>query len=114
MQRYPYLKLLMRITSLLSFPLVSSNCLPSRDQAKSPSLVNYHRNAEMAKQALRQRLQLVSLNILEKETGLSRHTIVRARRGERVHPSLIQRLRIAALTCPTPGREVERLSRLNE
>ena len=40
--------------------------------------------------------QQISLDTLEKETGLSSHTILRARRGEGVHPRSLQRLRIAA------------------
>jgi hypothetical protein len=55
-----------------------------------PSLVRYRQNAGTAKQALRERLQQISLNTLEKETGLSRHMILRARRGERVHPRSLQ------------------------
>jgi hypothetical protein len=39
----------------------------------------------------------ISLDVLERETGLGRHTILRARRGERVHPRSVQRLRITAL-----------------
>jgi hypothetical protein len=61
-----------------------------------PSLVRYQQNAGTAKHALRERLQQISLNTLEKETGLSRHIILRARRGERVHPRSLQRLQIAA------------------
>lgn len=60
-----------------------------------PSLVRYEQNTGTAKRAVRQRLQQISLDTLEKETGLSRHTILRARRGERVHPRSLQRLRIA-------------------
>jgi hypothetical protein len=61
-----------------------------------PSLVRYGQNAGTAKQALRERLQQISLDALEKETGLSRHTILRARRGERVHPRSLQCLRTTA------------------
>jgi hypothetical protein len=61
-----------------------------------PSLVRYDQNTGTAKRAARQRLQQISLDTLEKETGLSRHTILRARRGERLHPRSLQRLRIAA------------------
>jgi hypothetical protein len=35
-------------------------------------------------------LQQISIASLEKETGLSRHTILRARRGERIHPKTLQ------------------------
>ncbi len=61
-----------------------------------PSLVRYQQNKGAAKQALRERLQQISLDTLEKETGLSRHTILRARQGKRVHPRSLQRLRTDA------------------
>ena len=51
-----------------------------------PSLKRYERKTATANQFLRERLQNMSLNALQKETGLSRNTILRARRGERVHP----------------------------
>jgi hypothetical protein len=41
-----------------------------------PSLVRYEQNTGTAKRAVRQRLQQISLDTLEKETGLSRHTIL--------------------------------------
>jgi DNA adenine methylase Dam len=65
-----------------------------------PSLVRYEQNTGTAKLAVRQRLQQISLDTLENETGLSRHTILRARRGERVHPRSLQILRIAASRVP--------------
>ena len=61
-----------------------------------PSLMRYQ-NGSVAGEQLRQRLLHISLDVLERETGLSRHTILRARRGERVHPRSLQRLRMAAL-----------------
>jgi hypothetical protein len=61
-----------------------------------PSLVRYGQNKDRAQQVLRERLRQLSLATLEKKTSLSRHTILRARRGERVHPGSLQRLRIAA------------------
>jgi hypothetical protein len=57
-----------------------------------PSLLRYQQNKGTAKSALRERLQQISIDSLEKETGLSRHTILRARRGERVHPKTLKRL----------------------
>jgi hypothetical protein len=63
-----------------------------------PSLKCYERNTGTASELLRERLQNMSLNTLRKETGLSRNTILRARRGERVHPRSLQRLRIGAGT----------------
>jgi hypothetical protein len=61
-----------------------------------PSLKRYERNHGTANQLLRECLQKMSLSALQNETGLSRNTILRARRGERVHPRSLQRLRIAA------------------
>jgi hypothetical protein len=63
-----------------------------------PSLKRYERNTGTASEVLRDRLQKRFLNALEKETGLSRNTILRARRGKRVHPRSLQRLRIAVGT----------------
>jgi hypothetical protein len=60
-----------------------------------PSLKRYDRNSGTVNESLRERLQRMSLHSLQRETGLSRHTILRARRGERVHPKTIQRLRVA-------------------
>jgi hypothetical protein len=60
-----------------------------------PSLVRYGHNKGTPKQALRDRLQKISLDTLVKDTGLSRHTILRARRGERVHPRSLQCFRVA-------------------
>jgi len=68
-----------------------------------PSLMRYE-NHSVAGEQLRQRLLQVSLDILERETGLSRHTILRARRGLQVHPISLERLRIAARTVPTLER----------
>jgi hypothetical protein len=65
-----------------------------------PELVRYQRNTATPAQSLQQRLQQVSLKFLQRRTGLSRNTILRARRGERIHPKSLQRLRIAAGTGP--------------
>jgi len=70
-----------------------------------PSLVHYQRNTCTAKQPLQQRLRQMFLDTLQKETGLSGHTILRARRGEQVHARSLQRLRIAARTVPTVNKE---------
>lgn len=59
-----------------------------------PSLKRYERNASTANQLLRERLQKMSLNALQRNTGLSRNTILRARRGQRVYPKSLQCLRI--------------------
>ena len=50
-----------------------------------PSLKRYERNTGTASEPLRERLQKMSLNVLQRETGLSRNTILRARRGQTVH-----------------------------
>ncbi len=65
-----------------------------------PSLKRYDRNAGTVNQPLRERLKKVSLNALQKETGLSRHTILRVRRGQRVQ---LRSLRLIAATVLFPG-----------
>jgi len=50
-----------------------------------PSLTRYGRNTVSANLALRDRLQGMTLDDLQKATGLSRHTLLRIRRGQRVH-----------------------------
>ncbi len=61
-----------------------------------PSLKRYERNAGTGNQLLRARLQKMSLDDLEGETGLSRHTILRARRGQPVHPRSLKLLRMGS------------------
>jgi len=61
-----------------------------------PSLKRFDQNASTANQLLRERLQKISLNTLQEETGLSRNTILRARRAERVHPRSLSCLRLAS------------------
>jgi hypothetical protein len=56
-----------------------------------PSLMRYQRSAP-AGERLKQRLLQISLDALERETGLSRHTIVRVRKGKRVHPRTLELL----------------------
>jgi hypothetical protein len=51
--------------------------------ALMPSLVRYGSDTGVADQQLRKRLLAIPLGFLEFETGLSRHTIVRARKGQR-------------------------------
>jgi hypothetical protein len=50
-----------------------------------PSLVKYGSDTGIADEQLRNRLLEIPLAFLEYETGLSRHTIVRVRRGQPVH-----------------------------
>jgi hypothetical protein len=60
-----------------------------------PSLKRYAQNDGTANKSLRERLQKMSLDALQRVTGLSRHTILRARRGKRVQPRSLQILRNA-------------------
>jgi hypothetical protein len=60
-----------------------------------PTLIRYQKAANAAKQLLRERLQQVPLDFLERETGLSRHTIIRVRLGKRVHARSLQVLKNA-------------------
>src|SRR5579864_1850142 len=59
-----------------------------------PSLVRYGLDSGIADEKLRKRLLEIPLAFLEHETGLSRHTIVRARRGQPVHPRSLRLLRM--------------------
>jgi hypothetical protein len=60
-----------------------------------PSLRRYERKAGTVNEPVQERLQKMSLNALGRETGLSRHTILRARQGKRVHPRSLQLLKAA-------------------
>lgn len=68
-----------------------------------PSLVQYQNSGVVGEQ-LRQRLREIPLAFLERETGLSRHTILRARQGKRVHPRSLQLLKIAVRKVPIRKR----------
>jgi len=63
-----------------------------------PSLKRYERDSGTMNESLRERLQKMSLHSLRRETGLSRHTILRAREGKGVHPRSLKLLRIAVGT----------------
>jgi hypothetical protein len=60
-----------------------------------PSLVRYQ-TGSVAGERLRQRLMKIPLDTLERETGLSRHSIVRVRKGKRVH---LRTLELLARRC---------------
>jgi hypothetical protein len=62
-----------------------------------PSLVRYGCDTGIADEQLRKRLLATPLAFLEFETGLSRHTIVRARRSQPVHA---RSLRLLKKCCP--------------
>jgi hypothetical protein len=57
-----------------------------------PSVLRYQ-NSGLVGEQLRQKLRQTPTAFLECETGLSRHTIVRARRGQPVHPRSLQLLK---------------------
>jgi hypothetical protein len=60
------------------------------------SLLHYEALGAAVGNQLQEKLRNISLDALEAATGLSRHTLVRARRGQKVHPKSLERLRIAA------------------
>jgi hypothetical protein len=65
-----------------------------------PSLLRYGLDGGIAEERLRQRLRRIPLAFLERETGLSRHTILRARRGQPVHPRSLRLLNISVRKVP--------------
>jgi hypothetical protein len=64
-----------------------------------PSPVRYGPDTGVADEQLRKRLLEIPLAFLEFETGLSRHTIVRARRGQPVHPRSLRLLEDVVRKC---------------
>jgi hypothetical protein len=58
-----------------------------------PSLMRYGSDTGIADEQLRKRLLEIPLAFLELETGLTRHTIVRARRSQPVHARSLQLLK---------------------
>jgi len=77
-----------------------------------PSLVRYGLNITIADERLRQRLLQIPLAFLEGKTGLSRHTILRARRGQPVHPRSLRVLKNVVRRVPARKwcEEVARLT----
>ena len=65
-----------------------------------PSLVRYGLDNGVEDERLRKRLLEIPLALLEQKTGLSRHTIVRARRGQPVDARSLQLLRSAVGRIP--------------
>lgn len=63
-----------------------------------PWLIQYDAPDSGAGSRLQMRLREIHLDVLEAATGLSRHTLVRARKGKRLHPRSLDILRRAALT----------------
>jgi len=56
-----------------------------------PSLMRYQ-DGGFTEEQLSQRLLKIPLDVLERQTALSRHTIVRVRKGKRVHPRTLELL----------------------
>jgi hypothetical protein len=65
-----------------------------------PSLLRYGSVTGVADEQLRERLIAIPLAFLEFETGLSRHTVVRARRGHPVHPRSLRLLKNVVSRVP--------------
>ena len=66
----------------------------------TPSLVRYGLDSGIADERLRKRLLEIPLAFLEGETGLSRHTVVRVRRGQPVHKRSLRLLKAAIRKVP--------------
>ena len=57
-----------------------------------PELVRYEQEKSLASEKLQQQLQRIPLATLERLTGLSRHSVLRARKGKRVHARTLELL----------------------
>jgi hypothetical protein len=107
LRRYP-------VTATPALHLVGKETERGWEQAEDistllPSLKSYGQNSGTVNQLLRERLERMSLNTLQAKTGLSRNTILRVRRGKRVHSRSVERLRqtsrewcTATAKCPLP------------
>jgi len=100
LRRYP-------VTTNPEFHLIGKETERGWEQAEDistllPSLKRYDQSTGTTNELLRERLRKLSLNALQKNTGLSRNTVVRARRGEPLHPRSLQLLRVAADIFPVP------------
>ena len=85
--------------------LIGNETEPGWEQAEDistslPSLVSLPGWKRQSSQNLQQSLNQTSLSTLQRRTGLSRHVILRARRGERIRPRSLRRLSIEAGTVP--------------
>jgi hypothetical protein len=66
----------------------------------TPSLVRFGSDTGVADEQLKKPLLEIPLAFLEFETGLSRHTIVRARRAQSVHPRSLRLLKDVVRRVP--------------
>jgi hypothetical protein len=71
-----------------------------------PSLVRYETAGKALGTQLQEKLRDTPLDVLESATGLSRHTLVRARRGQKIHPRSKRVLENALIGFkgPSPSR----------
>jgi len=102
LRRYP-------VTAAPEFHLIGKETERGWEQADDistllPSLKRYERNMGTAAESLRQVLHKMSLSALQRETGLSRHTILRAGQGERVYPRSLQLLKAVVSAVPIRKR----------
>jgi hypothetical protein len=65
-----------------------------------PSLVRYGLDSGVVDERLKKRLLEITLAFLEHETGLSRHTILRVRRGQAVYPRSLRLLKNVVCNVP--------------
>jgi hypothetical protein len=65
-----------------------------------PSLVRYGVNSGIADERLRSQLRRIPLAFLEGQTGLNRHTVLRARRGQPVHARSLRLLKNVVRNVP--------------
>src|SRR5215510_4900229 len=79
-----------------------STLLPSLLRCESDSI---------AGEQIRQRLLRIPLDLLERDTGLSPHTLIRARQGKRVHARTLKLLTRTALTGCKRGHSGQKPSR---
>ena len=87
-----------------SFDLIGKETERGWEQSEDPStllpsLMRYQ-DRNVTGEQLRQCLLQIPLDVLECETGLSRHTIVRARRGKYTHQRSLQLLKVAVRGWP--------------
>lgn len=73
-----------------------------------PSLVRYGSDTGIADEHLRKRLLEIPLALLEFETGMSRHAIVRARRGQSIHARSLRLLKDVVRRVPARDGLLER------
>ena len=93
LKRYP--------VTATSFQPIGKETEHGWDQAEDistllPSLVRYREKTTIPNAQVQETLQCCSLDALQNETGLSRHTILRARRGQKIRTKSLQRLKNAA------------------